>query len=72
MYGLCPQTAKVGDSVVILDGASVPYLLRPTEAGPACSTFELVGECYLMGVMNGEFFDEQIRNGRAKEKFALV
>ncbi|KAJ8122529.1 hypothetical protein O1611_g9815 [Lasiodiplodia mahajangana] len=62
-YGLCPWTAQEGDVVVLLYGGNVPYLLRPVNkeghAGESSDKtedlFELVGECYVQGIMNGEF-----------------
>ncbi|KPM42173.1 hypothetical protein AK830_g4379 [Neonectria ditissima] len=55
-FGLCPWSAREGDVIVLLAGGNVPYLLRPVEAeeSDARDKFELVGECYLDGVMHGE------------------
>ncbi|KAF0329377.1 hypothetical protein GQ607_003326 [Colletotrichum asianum] len=39
-----------GDVVVALAGADIPFVLRPVEGG-----YILVGECYVEGVMYGEF-----------------
>jgi hypothetical protein len=47
--GLAPEHAKVGDSVCILSGARVPYILR-AEAGEN----KLIGEAYIQGLMKGE------------------
>jgi hypothetical protein len=48
--GLCPQDTEVGDSIVILYGGSVPYVLRDV----GTDTWRFVGECYVDGVMFGE------------------
>ncbi|KAI0453502.1 heterokaryon incompatibility protein-domain-containing protein [Xylaria acuta] len=66
-YGLCPWTAQEGDMVVLLYGGNVPYLLRPVEKemNPEESNvntedmFELVGECYVQGIMHGEFLNRR-------------
>ncbi|KAJ4298833.1 hypothetical protein N0V90_004075 [Kalmusia sp. IMI 367209] len=71
MYGLCPWTAQTGDVITILEGASVPYLLRPIQNVNNSPEFELVGECYVLGAMNGEYFEEQIQQGREPHIFAL-
>lgn len=47
--GLAPKCTMVGDQVCVFISAEVPYVLRRT--GPA---FELVGECYCHGIMEGE------------------
>jgi hypothetical protein len=53
--GLGPQSAEVGDEVWLVDGAQVPFILRPV-AGKE-QTFTLVGETYVHGFMNGEMLD---------------
>ena len=50
--GLAPQTAVPGDHVCILLGCSTPILLRPAPN----NQFQVVGECYVHGLMNGEAF----------------
>ena len=65
LIGLCPDTARVGDVVCILLGGEVPYVLRPFGGEPvkkaegnliiASQHFELVGEAYVHGVMDGGF-----------------
>ena len=51
--GLGPREMQEGDHVYILSGGDVPYILRPIP-GPRPRTFELVGDCYLHGIMYGE------------------
>jgi hypothetical protein len=50
LYGLAPEEAERGDSVCILFGCSVPVILRKINS----SEFELVGEAYVYGKMEGE------------------
>ncbi|CAG9982216.1 unnamed protein product [Clonostachys byssicola] len=59
MSGLCPWMAKEGDFIALLDGGKVPYLLRQV-TGPNAGQgeeFQLVGECYVEGIMRGEYFE---------------
>jgi hypothetical protein len=44
------HTIKAGDEVWILQGAEIPYVLRPTETG----RYRLVGQSYVHGIMHGE------------------
>jgi hypothetical protein len=52
--GKGPDTMLKGDEVWILQGARVPYLLRPQEAG----RYEFVGEAYIQGIMKGKAYEE--------------
>ncbi|KAK7755418.1 hypothetical protein SLS62_002645 [Diatrype stigma] len=47
--GTAPAAAKVGDRVAVLQGCSVPMVLRENGDG-----WVVVGECYVHGVMDGE------------------
>ena len=57
---IAPRTACIGDSVFVLKGGPLPFILRPgTPAEGDCShppeyCFELVGSCYVHGIMDGE------------------
>jgi hypothetical protein len=51
--GIGPNVLQADDTVVVLHGAEVPYVLRPCEDG----TWMFVGECYVHGIMNGEIID---------------
>jgi hypothetical protein len=53
--GLGPQSAEAGDEVWLVDGAQVPFILRPVDR--IKQTFTLVGETYVHGFMNGEMLD---------------
>jgi hypothetical protein len=55
--GLGPQHVEVGDHVVILHDAKVPFVFRPCNN----SQFELVGESYIHGIMDGEFIKEDMQ-----------
>jgi hypothetical protein len=51
--GLAPAWALADDRIVILKGGAVPFVLRAAPDG----CWQLVGECYVHGIMNGEAFD---------------
>lgn len=56
--GLAPYGTRAGDLVYLILGVSVPYCLRPL---PDNVGFELVGEAYVQGIMQGEAL--QMENG---------
>jgi hypothetical protein len=49
--GLGPKHMREGDSLVLIVGAEVPYILRDKKNG----SFRLIGEAYVHGIMYGEF-----------------
>jgi hypothetical protein len=49
--GLVPVQSEVEDVICILHGSNVPVVLRQHKDG---ETYEVVGQCYLEGVMYGE------------------
>lgn len=78
-FGIAPTNAKVGDIVCVLLGCSVPVVLSRIDAADADSGYELVGEAYLHGVMDGEVLrfnhlaDYRAENIRERSKeFCLV
>ncbi|KAH7093600.1 heterokaryon incompatibility protein-domain-containing protein [Paraphoma chrysanthemicola] len=50
--GLGPETMQEDGLLVVLPGGPTPYILRPSPLNP--HQFELVGECYVHGLMNCE------------------
>jgi hypothetical protein len=68
--GLGQRHAEIGDVVVVFDGASVPFLLRPVENG-----YVLVGSCYCYSLMHGEYAKRLESLGKLDEEivtFMLV
>jgi hypothetical protein len=53
-FGLVPRGTVAGDRVCVLEGINVPFVLRKA---PEENAFELVGECYVHGIMEGEAID---------------
>ena len=50
--GIAPKAAKQGDRVCVIFGCRSPLLLRKLSG----SQFQVVGQCYFHGMMNGEAF----------------
>jgi hypothetical protein len=48
--GLAPKASKPGDKVCVLFGCRSPLILRPTTN----MRYQVIGECYICGLMNGE------------------
>jgi hypothetical protein len=49
LRGLGPAVMWPGDSVCVLYGASMPFIIRPEGAA-----YRLIGECYVYGLMRGQ------------------
>ena len=63
--GLVPDSSQIGDSIWLLQGASVPMVLRKAalneqQAGDAekLEKWELMGDSYVHGVMQGQVWNE--------------
>jgi hypothetical protein len=65
--GLAPEAAEKGDLVCILYGCSVPVVIREVKGG----RHELVGECYVHGMMDGAALAVQISHKIPKKTFTL-
>jgi len=50
--GLAPMEAELGDRIALLEGGSVPYILRP-KIGKE-TEYELIGDAYVHGIMDGQ------------------
>jgi hypothetical protein len=55
-FALVPRGARLGDEVVVLDKACVPFVVRRKE-GLKGGMYELLGEAYVHGIMKGEVMD---------------
>jgi hypothetical protein len=53
--GLAPYTAKVGEKVYLLKGAQLPIILKGEGV-----YWEVVGDCYIHGIMDGEGWEEMM------------
>lgn len=61
--GMGPSYMSTGDVIVVLNGASVPFIVRPLED----RLYRFMGECYCDGIMDGE-----VVHKLAPEKIVLV
>ena len=53
--GLGSRLVRHGDVICIFLGAPTPFILRKaTSSGKEPPSYQLVGECYIHGLMNGE------------------
>ncbi|KAN0106852.1 HET domain containing protein [Hyaloscypha variabilis] len=50
--GLAPMDAENGDRIALLEGGSVPYILRPVSGDG--TEYEFIGDAYVHGIMDGE------------------
>lgn len=53
--GLLPRGTQVGDQVCLM-GGDIPFVVRPQNgrSGGGGGVYQLVGECYIHGIMNGQ------------------
>lgn len=61
LFGLGPRGTQIGDIICVLFGCSVPVILRP-HSDPSSSQimhYEVVGEAYIYGMMDGEAISKQ-------------
>lgn len=54
LMGQAHQDVRVGDSVHVLFGGNVPFVLRPVKEGQDKGCYTYLGHCYVQGIMNGE------------------
>lgn len=67
LYGLAPKETKEKDMVCVLDGCSVPVVMRDEGRH-----WTLVGECFVYGIMDGEAVDDIIVRKRGKVQEFLI
>ncbi|KAL7933355.1 heterokaryon incompatibility domain-containing protein [Trichoderma chlorosporum] len=67
-FVLGPDALQEGDVVAVLRGGKTPFLLREVARGEGGSSWVLVGECYVHGLMNGEGWDVE---GVREEVFSM-
>jgi hypothetical protein len=58
-YTLAPQITEEGDLCCVLSGMSVPVILRKAEEKDC---YKLVGEAFVLGMMDGEVFENSRTN----------
>ena len=62
---MVPPLTEAGDVIGIVHGAEVPFVFRTCHnlAHGNLEVFELVGECYVHGVMDGRALKEEGGSG---------
>jgi hypothetical protein len=60
--GVGPFWMKPDDQVVTFDGGATPYILRKviSEDGDGGESWQLVGDCFLLGWMKGDYFGHTV------------
>jgi len=58
-FGQVRNNTRKGDLVCVVVGAQVPLVIRPPDRGDDVQTYELIGDCYLEGVMHGEAMHDE-------------
>lgn len=53
-FALVPRGSREGDVIVVLKKACVPFVVRSVHEDCTKGSFELLGECYVQGIMEGE------------------
>jgi hypothetical protein len=78
LMGLAPAGAEKGDTVCILLGSGVPYVVRRVttvnyaHSGAPLSCYQFLGDAYVHGIMNGEAVKDLEENDKRLEDFAFV
>ncbi|KAH8590536.1 heterokaryon incompatibility protein-domain-containing protein [Bisporella sp. PMI_857] len=74
-FGLCPPMTKPGDVIVILFGASVPFILRGrgnlSRQPNTHIEYELIGECYVEKYMHGALVEKQESDNIPTQQFIV-
>jgi hypothetical protein len=67
--GVAPLSARQGDLICIFYNGFTPFIIRPIQDGQFRTSYELIGESYVDGLMYGEAF--RMRDKRPDESFVL-
>ncbi|KAF8861653.1 hypothetical protein BDZ45DRAFT_250827 [Acephala macrosclerotiorum] len=59
LLGLTPKETKVDDIICILLGCTVPVILRAVKGGRVAELYQLIGEAYVHGIMDGEAVESE-------------
>jgi hypothetical protein len=65
LFGCMPSETRVGDVVAVLFGGWVPFVLRPLGG----DEYELVGHCYVHGIMDGEWINATLASVTGADEF---
>jgi hypothetical protein len=67
---LIPDTAEEGDILCVLYGSNYPHTLRPVPEKE--NTYQVNGNAYVHGFMNGEVLEWRDRGKSEERRFILV
>ncbi|KAK6083063.1 hypothetical protein SCUP234_03891 [Seiridium cupressi] len=59
-FALVPHETQEGDKVVLFKGGPVPFIIRPKAQYDNTLEWELIGPCYVHGIMHGEQWNEEL------------
>jgi len=54
---MAPPSTQPGDLIFLVFGRKGPCVLRPRKTGDGYDRYQLVGELYVHGIMDGEALD---------------
>jgi hypothetical protein len=69
-YGLVPVSARSGDKIWVFFNAKTRFVLR--RAASSAKEYSLVGECFALGIMDGEITRQYRERQLAEEALTLV
>ena len=52
--GMAPDITEPGNKICVLNGCCAPFVIRPKG-----NAYQLVGECFVAGIMDGEFMESK-------------
>ena len=55
--GAAPTCAEPGDQIWLLYDARIPYVLRPYQIEEGRTSYRIIGQAWIHGIMNGEYFE---------------
>ncbi|KAI2470208.1 hypothetical protein F4781DRAFT_186406 [Annulohypoxylon bovei var. microspora] len=64
-FGWGPEGPRPGDQVFVVPGGKTPFVLRGVKHFKRMSTGQLIGDCYLQGVMDGQQIERSVLNDQA-------
>lgn len=69
LLGHVPRGARLGDTIAILFGTSIPFVLRESKLGK--DYLQLIGPAYVDGIMDGEIFSK-LGEDRVEDCFQII
>ena len=55
--GVVPDIAQEGDKICVIPGCCAPFVIRPKG-----KRYQLIGECYVAGAMDGEVMESMLHS----------